>query len=377
MTRDPRPIAMPPPPLPESLLHLIRPAVRAQHPYIVGGATEHIPVKLNQNESPYDIPEAMKKSLLEAFFKIPFNRYPTEQPDPLRKALARHIGCTPDHLLIGNGSNELTHTLGLCLIERDAPVVLPAPMFSLYTSVVRLFAGRLITVPCRADLHFDVPALADAISNHRPVLTVLTTPNNPTGLAMKLRDIESLIECSNGYVVVDEAYVEFSEEESAYLLLKKYPNLILMRTFSKAFGLAGLRLGYMVAHPDVISEFLKARLPFMINRLAQTVALTLLDHADLVSKHVNALKQACRRLEQSLKAMDGVDVVAGQANFLLFKTPLKPENIMKNLSSQGVLVRNMSGYPELAGYLRVNAGSPEENKAFLNALEIALFSRDE
>ena len=361
--------------IPASLRQYIRPAVRSQRPYLVGGISEP-DVKLNQNESPFDLPADLKKSLLDRFFEIPFNRYPKVQPARLSKALADHLGCLPENLIIGNGSNELTHTLGMCLIGEGDTVVLPAPMFSLYTSVVNLFGGKLISVPPRADLHFDIPAILEAVQTHQPGLTVLTTPNNPTGLSIPLQDIESIVAAAKGFVVVDEAYVEFSEEESAYLLMKKYPNVVLMRTFSKAFGLAGLRLGYMVAHPAVIQEFMKARLPFMINRLTETVALTLIENSDIVAKRVQFMKDACKDITQSLATMPGVHVIPSQANFLLFKTPLKSEILMKNLSDRGVLVRNMSGYPELAGYLRVNAGLPEENKAFLNALEDALVTHD-
>ena len=361
--------------LPDSLLHRIRPAVRAQRPYIVGGLHAP-PIKLNQNESPFDVPETLKKKLYDQFFSIPFNRYPKEQPERLRQKLADHIGCSPAQLLLGNGSNELTHTLGLCLVESGVNVVLPTPMFSLYTSVVRLFGGNLIPVPPRPDLHFDVAALIKAIQTHDPTLTIITTPNNPTGLALTLHDVTAIVEATQGFVVVDEAYVEFSEEESAYALLDTHPNVILMRTFSKAFGLAGLRLGYMIGHEDVIANFMKSRLPFMIDQLAESVALTLLENSEMVSERVEILKNGCRELALALAKMSGIDVVHGQANFLLFKTPENSEIIMKKLSERGVLVRNMNGYPELAGYLRVNAGLPEENKAFLHALEDALISHD-
>ena len=357
-------------------LHLIRPAVRAQQPYVVGGSGSDPSVKLNQNENPSDLPAALKRALLEEFFEIPFNRYPKEQPERLRQALAERLGCEPDYLLLGNGSNELTHTLGLCLIEPGVSVVLPTPMFSLYTTVVNLFGGTPISVPPRPDLHFDVPAIRDAVEMHRPSLTVVTTPNNPTGLSIPLHDVESIVAASDGFVVIDEAYVEFSEEESAYRVLQKYPNLILVRTLSKAYGLAGLRLGYLIAHPDVIREFMKARLPFMIDRLSETVGLAILEHSELIDRHVQDLKRERIRMANAMKQLEGVEVIPGQANFLLFKTPLNSEILMKNISDRGVLVRNMNGYPELAGYLRVNAGLPEENKAFLNALENALFTHD-
>jgi histidinol-phosphate aminotransferase len=172
--------------------------------------------------------------------------------------------------------------------------------------------------------------------------------------------------------VVDEAYVEFTEEESARTVLDDYPNLLLMRTFSKAFGLAGLRLGYLMGHPAVMQELLKARLPFMIDRLAEMTAMALLERPELLRERIALLKQECRSITTALAAMDGVDVVPSQSNFVLFKTPLETKLLLNRLATSGVLVRDMSGYPELQGYLRVNAGTPDENKAFLVALKKTL-----
>ena len=349
----------------------IRQAVRRQKPYIVGGVPD-IVVKLNQNECPLDLPEDLKRELIEAFFHTPFNRYPTEQPDRLCRALGDFVGWDPDGILVGNGSNELTYTFGLGMIGEGAAVVLPRPMFALYETVVRLHGGVLTAVPPRADLSFDAEAILEAVRRVQPVLVVLTTPNNPTGLSMPLHEIEAIVREAPGFVVVDEAYVEFTEEESAQTILAAYPNLILLRTLSKAFGLAGLRLGYMMAHPTVIGELLKARLPFMVDRLAEMTALALLERPALLEERVFLMKRECKQLTERLGAMDRVEVVPSQANFVLFKTPVEPVEMMGRLAKAGVLVRNMGGYPELKGYLRVNAGTPEENKAFLVALKESL-----
>ena len=355
----------------EKALAAIRPAVRRQRPYLVGGVSD-ISVKLNQNECPLDLPEDLKRELIEAFFHTPFNRYPTEQPDRLCRALGAYVGWDSDGILVGNGSNELTYTFGMGMIEAGASVVLPRPMFALYETVVHLHGGVLTPVPPRPDLRFDAEAILEAVRRVQPVLVVLTTPNNPTGLAMPLHEIESIVQQAPGFVVVDEAYVEFTEEESAQTILGAYPNLILLRTFSKAFGLAGLRLGYMMGHPAVIRELLKARLPFMVDRLAEMTALALLERPALLRDRVALMKHECQRLTAALAATEGVEVVPSQANFVLFRTPVEPTLMMDRLAQKGVLVRNMGGYPELSGYLRVNAGTPEENKAFLVALKEAL-----
>ncbi len=355
----------------ESVLERIRPAVRRQKPYVVGGV-EHPEVKLNQNESPFDLPADLKREIVDGFMEIPFNRYPTEQPTDLARAFAEYAGWMPDGVLVGNGSNELTYTLGLTLIEKGTPVVLPRPMFALYTTVVRLHEGELIEIPPRDDLSFDADAILRAVSDRDPALTVLTTPNNPTGLAMRFEEVEAIVEAANGFVVVDEAYVEFTEEPGALQLLRRRPNVILLRTLSKAWGLAGLRIGFMLARPEVISEIMKARLPFMVDRLAQSTALALLRRPELLKERADQMKASRDELAETLARIDHVDVLPSQSNFVLFRTPVEPREMMNRLAEAGVLVRNMGGYPELKGLLRVNAGTEAENNAFRVALQNAL-----
>lgn len=357
---------------PERVLEVIRPAIRRQKPYLVGAVGPEPRVKLNQNESPYDLPADLKRELVEAFLEIPFNRYPQEQPWALRDAIAGAVGHDPEGVLVGNGSNELTYTLGLALVAPGTPVVLPRPMFSLYESVVRMHDGDLVSIPPRPDLSFDVDAIYAAVTARQPALTVLTTPNNPTGLALPLADVARVVRAARGFVVVDEAYVEFNEEASAQALLAEHPNVIVLRTLSKACGLAGLRVGYLLGHPAVVRELLKARLPFMIDRLAETTALALLRRPALLAERAAALKASCRALAEGLRALPGVEVVPSQANFVLFKTALEPAGLMGRLAESGVLVRSMGGYPELRGYLRVNAGTAGENRTFLAALKDAL-----
>ncbi|MEX0747892.1 MAG: histidinol-phosphate transaminase [Rhodothermales bacterium] len=347
--------------------------MRGQKPYVVGGI-ENPAIKLNQNESPYDLPSEIKREVLEAIAKIPFNRYPLEQPARLMRAFADFVGHDPEGVLVGNGSNELTFTLALAMVEHGTPVVLPRPMFTLYETAIRLHGGDLTSIPPRANLSFDTEAILAAVEEKRPALTVLTTPNNPTGLAMPLHEVEAIVGASPGFVVVDEAYVEFADEESAFSLLGEYPNLIILRTLSKAWGLAGLRLGFLLAHPAVTKEILKARLPFMIDPIAETTALTLMRHRGLLDERARMLKAASRALTVELQAIKGVEVIPSQSNFVLFRTGLEPALLMSRLAESGVLVRNVGGYPELRGYLRVNAGTEAENNAFLVALKHALLS---
>ena len=358
-------------PTPEQLLALFRPAVRAQKPYLVPGARP-VSVKLNQNESPFDLPPALKRELLEAFFQIDFNRYPSEHPVRITQAIESQCGVEAGSVLVGNGSNELTYTLGMCFVGQGDAVITPTPMFSLYESMVRLHGGTPIRVECTPTYQVDTDAIIDAVEHHQPPLTILTTPSNPTGLAIPKKDIERIVRAAEGFVVIDEAYNEFNPEGSALDLQMKYPNVIILRTLSKAFGLAGLRLGYLVARPEIIAEMMKSRLPFMVDRLAEQVGLLLLRHEDLVRDRVEQIKVYTEALHRELSAMDGVEVLPTNTNFILFRTGQDAADLLDKLANNDVLVRNMGGYEQLQGFLRVTSGTPPENKAFLDALTSAI-----
>jgi len=355
----------------DDLLQRIRPAVRERSEYVVD-MPSGIDVKLNQNESPFGLPEEIKQELLDVYEQVEVNRYPSEQPERLRHALAEHDGVDPECIIVGNGSNEITYTFGLAFLEPGAPVVLPRPMFSLYEKVAHLQEADLTSVPPRDDLSFDADALAGAVSKTGAAFTVLATPNNPTGLAMTLDEIERVVAASPGFVVVDEAYVEFNPEGTAAELLDRHPNLILLRTLSKAFGLAGIRIGYLMAHPAVVQELMKARLPFMVDRFAEQTALAVLRRPDLIDDRARRMRASIESVTEVLQEMDGVEVVPSQANFVIFTTPAPADALQDRLADRGVLVRNMGGYPELEGYLRVSAGTEAENNAFLGALEKSL-----
>jgi histidinol-phosphate aminotransferase len=359
----------------EEVVQLIRPSVRSEREYVVGAPPE-ARVKLNQNESPFDLPETLKEDLLEAFTQIEMNRYPAEQPQALRKAIAEHDGVQPEMIIVGNGSNELTYTLGLAFLDPGTPVVLPRPMFSLYEKVAHLSNADLTSVPPNDDLSFDVDGLVHAVQRTEAVLTVLTTPNNPTGLALSMEEIERVVEAAPGMVVVDEAYVEFNPEGTALDLLDRHPNVLVMRTLSKAFGLAGVRLGYLIGHADVVRELMKSRLPFMVDRFSEHVGLTLLDRPGLLRERVAQMQESIAEITTALQSMEGVTVVPSAANFVIFKPSGSADRLQDRLKDDGVLVRNMGGYKSLAGYLRVSAGTPDENKAFLGALERALSEVD-
>lgn len=354
------------------VLARVRPEVREQRPYEVGVPTGDISVKLNQNESPLDLPEALKDAVFAGWKEIAFNRYPSEQPNDLAELIASNIGWDPDGIIIGNGSNELTYSLGLTFIATGSRVVLPRPMFSFYERVVHIYGGEVIPVPPLESLGFDTDGINTVIAMTGPSMVVVTSPNNPTGLVVPLTELRTIAEATVGLVLIDEAYIEFSDEPSMLTLLSHYPNVVLLRTFSKAFGLAGSRLGYLVGHPALMREIMKIRPPFMIDRFTSYVAKLLLEHSMLIQDRVRLIRSGTKELIEALQEVEGMQVLAGQANFVTFRPPCDGQKLFSALAERGVLVRNMSGYPELRGFLRVSTGAPAENRRFLKALTGAM-----
>ena len=354
------------------VLARVRPEVREQHPYKVGVPTGDISVKLNQNESPFDLPEALKDTVFAGWKEIAFNRYPSEQPYDLAELIASNIGCDPKGIIVGNGSNELTYALGLTFITTGSSVVLPRPMFSFYERVVQIFGGEVIAVAPLESLGFDTEGILTAIQRTGPSMVVITSPNNPTGLVVPLAELRTIAEATAGLVLIDEAYIEFSDEPSMLGLLSHYPNVILLRTFSKAFGLAGSRLGYLVGHPALMGEIMKIRPPFMIDRFTSFVTKLLLEQSQLIQDRVRLIRSSKIELIEALQEVEGMRVLAGHANFVTFRPPCDGQKLFSALAERGVLVRNMSGYPELRGFLRVSAGAPAENRRFLKALTQAM-----
>jgi histidinol-phosphate aminotransferase len=355
-------------------LHLIRAEVRAERPYVVPTEAD-VPAKLDQNESPWDAPADVKRAAAAALVQSHWNRYPPDRPHRLRSALAARLDVEPDSILVGHGSNEIAHTLGLAFMDRGTPVVLPHPMFALYESVARMHGARIVAVDPGPLFAHDAGDILAAAQDAGAPLTIVTTPNNPTGQLIPFDGLERLAAGVPGFLVVDEAYFEFVEGPTALDLVRRHPNVIAMRTFSKAMGLAGLRIGYLVADPSVVAELEKARLPFVVDALAEAVALAMLDRPNLIAERVEELVAERQRLESALVARGGVEIVPGAANFFLLRAAgAAPSELVAALAGRGVRVRSMAPYRALGpdrageGWVRVSVGSPAENRALEDAL---------
>ncbi len=354
---------MKPPPL-----ERIKPEVRAIEGYHL--KAYDCPVKLNQNESPFDVPDELKAQILETVRQQTWSRYPQPMPTDLVETFADHTGADPEGIVVCNGSNTLVQLVLAVSTTPGVPVIIPSPTFSLYALYTSIFGGRTVPVDLTPDYTFDVPAIREAVRREQAHTIILCSPNNPTGCRMANPDLEALLGETDALVLVDEAYGEFSDS-TALDLLPDHPNLIVLKTLSKAFGAAGIRIGYLIAHPSLAREVLKAKIPFDINLFSHAAALGILGRRDLIRERVASICAERERLFEALQKIDGVRPYPSHANILLFEVA-DPKAVFNGLVELGVLIRDVTGYPMLSSALRVSVGTLEENDCFLNALRATL-----
>lgn len=354
-----------------ALTRLFRPEVLALSAYHVADASNYI--KLDAMENPYPWPQDVQQAWLAHLQDCPLNRY----PDPEAKALAdvlRQTNGIPDQsaLLLGNGSDEIIQIL-LMALPTNATVVAPEPSFVMYRQIAKSLGLDYQGLPLLADsFALDLPAMLDAIERYQPALIFLAYPNNPTGNLFDRQAIKTILAATSGLVVIDEAYAPFADD-SFISDLSEHANLLVMRTVSK-LGLAGLRLGYLAGAPEILQQLNKIRLPYNINCLTQSTAQFALQHGVFLLKQTEAIRQQRSLVADALAAMPGIALYPSAANFLMLKTlSQSADTVFVRLKQQGVLIKNLS--PQgglLTNCLRVTIGTPEENQAFLQALQQAL-----
>jgi histidinol-phosphate aminotransferase len=332
--------------------------------------------KLNQNENPHDFPADLKEEVFRRFRSRQWSRYPDFTPDSLRARLGEFTGWPKDGILVGNGSNELLQATLLVLVRDRTPVAIPVPTFTVYGLVSQVLGGRILSIPLNPDMSYNADEMIWRAEEAGAKILVICTPNNPTGSLLETSDLQKILERFSGYVLLDEAYYEFCGK-SGLPLLKHYPRLILTRTFSKAMGMAGLRLGYLMAAPELAAEIAKAKMPYNVNQFSLTAAEVALEHIDRFQPAIRSIVQERERLARELSETPGVKVFPTAANFFLFEVPVRPGAIFEDLYNDGVLVRDVSSYPMLSNCLRVTVGTPEQNSRFLAALRKALARNSE
>jgi histidinol-phosphate aminotransferase len=353
-------------------LALIKPSVRAQAAYTLAAPPARR--KLNQNESPFDFPPELKREVLERVAAQAWQRYPEFAPPELLALLAEHYGWVADGVLVGNGSNELIQsTLSVTLGAGDR-VVAPSPTFSLYRLLTAVLGGRYVPVPLGDSFVFDVDSLIDAAQRQSARVIVLNSPNNPTGSALPEGAVERILSQTEALVVCDEAYQDFGGP-SAIRLLAHSSRLVVLRTFSKALGLAGLRFGLALAHPAVARAIAKGKLPYNVNLMTLAAARTALDHAPMLAARTREVIEIRDRFVTRLGQIPGLTVYPTAANFVLIRSlSLPAKELFRRLRDDyGILIRDVSDSAQLSECLRISIGTSEDMDTVISALqEIAL-----
>jgi histidinol-phosphate aminotransferase len=326
-------------------------------------------IKLNQNENPFDVPDVLKRKVVEEFMHSPWNRYPEVFPVQLLDALSAYTGHPVEGILAGNGSNELMYTVAMAIISHGTKVLISEPTFFLYEKIIRVCEGEIVSVPMNDDISYAPQRIIDAAEREQPSLIVLVSPNSPTAQSLSYADIECILGTTTALVLVDEAYIEFSDKQSVQSLIGRCDRLMVLRTFSKAFSLAGLRIGYLLTNPALCAELMKVKVPFAVNAFSASVAIALMKDPAMLNERIVYLKEQKKRVEAELKAIKGITVFPSDTNFLIFKTGHDADVLFGKLLGDNVLVRDVSSYPMLEKVLRVNIGTHEENNAFLASLK--------
>lgn len=351
-----------------NLKSFVRPAVFKKEAYFVSEYT--CPIKLNQNENPYSLPEPLMSEVLELVRNESFNRYPTVFPEQLISELAKKHNISSDMILVGHGSNELIYSSFWALLEKNDSFLISVPSFKMYESVAELCEASVYAVHAdKETLLLDVDLFIDEIKKQKPKLTVVCSPNNPSSQRIMVHDLIRIIEAAPGLVWLDEAYIEFSENQSLLGRINEFKNLVILRTFSKAFALAGLRLGYIVAHPELIEELKKTKVPFTVDHLSQSIALKILNDETFLADGIKKIKHEKSRLFHQLTTIENVRVFESDTNFFIFRIKnVSAKTVFEQLAKEGVLVRDVGSYPLMENCLRVTVGTPQENDDFIMSL---------
>ncbi|PYQ59911.1 MAG: histidinol-phosphate transaminase [Acidobacteria bacterium] len=324
-------------------------------------------IKLNQNESPFDFPRELKEQVLAAMAARPWNRYPDFESMALRTAIANAYGLTPENILVGNGSNELLAAAIGAFVGPGTPVVFPRPTFALYEKLVTIAGGLPIAIEFEPDSGLlPLEKMLAAIRKYENAVAIACSPNNPTGGVLPDGGLDALLD-SGAMVLLDQAYADFASGGQAILPVRTDrivcppQNLVTFRTFSKAWGLAALRVGWLSSTVENCREIRKVKLPYSLNVISEAIAAIALEHPEIRDRNVKRIIAERERLFAAMQQISRIRVFPTRANFITFRSQ-KP--LFDALCSRGILIREVAG-----DCLRVSIGTREQNDAFLTALK--------
>jgi histidinol-phosphate aminotransferase len=322
-----------------------------------------IKVKLSSNENPYPLPSEIVKEFLMEAEKLALNRYPDPEVYELRSEISSSFGFSSENILLGNGSNELIMALFLAYGGPDRNYLHLPPTYGIYKLVAQITDTKISEL-YRSAKDFGLTPILEEILASQTNLLFICNPNNPTGNLISISLIEKIVRETDSLIVVDEAYGEFGQK-SAISLVREYPNIVVLKTFSKAFSLAGLRIGFLIASSPIIKALEKVKLPYNVNALSQCMARLVWRNQVKLKSSIKLIVKERERLYKALKELNRLRVYPSAANFILFKVKGKGQIVWEKLVKRGILIRNFSSTSALQDCLRVTIGTPEENNFFL------------
>ena len=333
-------------------------SVKELQPYVVNPVV--CSVKLDANEGNKDLFKDLIKDIGDDFY---LNLYPDDNYTELKEAIVNYIGCKIENISVGNGSSELLDLCVKTFVDTNELILSLDPTFSMYSIYAKIVNSRYIGAGEGNDFTINVDDVIKSIEENDPKLTIICNPNNPTGTTIKRDDVLRIVKSTDNVVIVDEAYMEFSNE-SVVDEIENYDNLIVVKTMSKAFSMAGIRTGYLIANEELVKTIEKVRPPYNLNSISALLATKALKEKEKMLSYVENLKVEREKIYEKLIDM-GVKAYRSGANFVFFSS--KVDNLAEKLIENDVLIRKFGG--KLDNYYRVTVGSPKENEAFLNAMK--------
>ena len=326
-------------------------------------------VMISANENPLDVPFEIRREVERAIRKVPFNRYPDPLANQLRDMIADANGLERDQVLMGNGGDELLFGMTLAFGGPGRTFLNMPPTFSVYVNNAQLTNTSIVNVPRRSDFTVDEDAVIERLSQGDIDYTIVTSPNNPTGDTVTGAFVKRMLEASDTLVMVDEAYFEFSRY-TARPLLEQFENLVILRTFSKAFSMAGVRLGYLLGSEAALREFKKVRQPYSVDAVSQAIARVVFQSRAQFEKGIDAIISERSRMFDILEEMPGLTAFPSESNYILFRLDEQHDagKVWQSLLDQGVLIRDFSRSQYLENCLRVSIGTEAETTRFLETL---------
>ena len=334
-------------------------SIRSLEPYVTNPTI--CSVKLDANEGDKDLYRDLLKKLGES--DITLNYYPDDSYSELKKEINNYVGYEPKNITVGNGSSELLDLCVKTFVDKDETILSLDPTFSMYSIYAQVFSAKYIGAKAEEDFKLNVDSIIKDIKENNPKLIILCNPNNPTGSVLTKEEVRKIVKSTDALIALDEAYMEFGDE-SLIDEVMDYDNLLIVKTVSKAFSLAGIRMGYIVANEEIITSIEKVRAPYNLNSLSTYIATEALRQKERMFDYIKKIKGEREQIYKALVDL-GVKAYASGANFVFFKSDI--DNLQKKLVDKDVLIRKFSG--KLDGYYRVSVGTKEQNEKFLKAFK--------